>query len=107
VLGSDPDTTRSVARPVVDNPYLQRLNYRKNLVALGYAEQELVNGGSDRLIDDLVVQGTPDRVTKLLGGHLSAGADHVAIQLLAGADQPSVGSYQALAEALGILETDA
>lgn len=102
VLGSDRNTTRSVARPVVDNPYLQRLNYRKNLVALGYAEQELVDGGSDRLIDDLVIQGTPDRVAELLGGHFSAGADHIAIQLLAGAEQPSVESYQALAKALGI-----
>lgn len=102
VLGSDQDITRSVARPAVDDPYLQRLNYRKNLVALGYPEHELRNGGSDRLIDDLVLQGTPARVAELLGGHLSAGADHVAIQLLAGADQPSVKSYQDLAEALGI-----
>jgi probable F420-dependent oxidoreductase len=103
VLGSDPQTTRSVARPAVDDPYLQRLNYRKNLVTLGYAEHEVLDGGSDRLIDDLVLQGAPIEVAELLGGHHSAGADHVAIQLLAGAGQPSIESYRDLAQALGIL----
>lgn len=103
VLGSDPQTTRSIARPAVDDPYLQRLNYRKNLLTLGYAESELLDGGSDRLIDELVLQGSPDQVAELLGGHSAAGANHVAIQLLAGTGQPSVESYRDLARALGLV----
>ncbi|RYF60538.1 MAG: TIGR03620 family F420-dependent LLM class oxidoreductase [Comamonadaceae bacterium] len=102
VLGSDSQYTRAVARSAVEDPYLKRLNYRKNLVTLGYAERELDGGGSDRLIDDLVLQGTAVEVAERLDDHHSAGADHVAIQLLAGAEQPSVESYRDLAHALGI-----
>lgn len=103
VLGSDPETTRLVARPAVDDPYLQRLNYRKNLLTLGYGEQDLLDGGSDRLIDELVLQGDAAQVAEQLGGHLVAGADHVAVQLLAGAEQPSVELYRDLAHALGLV----
>jgi probable F420-dependent oxidoreductase len=102
VLGSDRQATRSVARPAVDDIYLQRLNYRKNLLTLGYAEHELDDGGSDRLIDELVLQGAPGRVAEQLDGHFSAGADHVAIQLVAGREQPPVDSFRDLAQALGL-----
>lgn len=105
VLGADRQATRAVARPVVDHPYLQRVNYRNNLRKLGFHDEEMVDGGSDRLIDDLVLQGTEEQVSALLQGHLSAGADHVAIQLLA-AGEPTVESYRSLAEALGICPAD-
>lgn len=76
-------------------------------MTLGYAEHELIDGGSDRLIDDLVLQGTPAQVAERLAGHHSAGADHVAIQLLAATEQPSVESYRDLAHALGIVRAAA
>lgn len=102
VLGSDPSITRAVGRAFVDDPYLQRVNYRNNLLSLGYSEDEMINGGSDRLIDDLVLQGTAARVAERLeGGHHAAGADHVAIQLLADG-APTVASYRELAHALGL-----
>ncbi|MGO4860268.1 TIGR03620 family F420-dependent LLM class oxidoreductase [Arthrobacter sp. 2MCAF14] len=101
VLGSDPRITRTIGRAAVDDPYLQRVNYRNNLLSLGYTEDEMINGGSDRLIDDLVLQGTATQAAERLEGHHAAGADHVAIQLLS-EEAPTVESYRDLAQALGL-----
>src|SRR5699024_5913587 len=55
VLDTDPTSTRDVGREGVRNPYLSLINYRRNLIRLGWPEQELDGGGSDRLIDALAV----------------------------------------------------
>lgn len=88
VLDSDPARARVPGREAVDNPYLHLKNYVNNLKRLGYPEEEIVDGGSDRLIDDLVAHGTAQQVADRLNEHVSAGADHVAIQVLPGADDP-------------------
>ncbi len=38
--------------------------------------------GSDRLVDSLIVYGTPETIAARLTEHIDAGADHVPIQLL-------------------------
>ena len=53
----------------------------------------------DALVDDLVAHGTAEQVAATLRGHLDAGADHVAIQLLADPDDLPAG-YRELALAL-------
>ena len=55
--------------------------------------------GSDRLVDALLVSGTPDVIAGRLGAHLDAGADHVPIQLLTPPDRV----VPALAELAGPL----
>lgn len=97
--GGPTETTRAIARPPVASPYLGLVNYRRNLERLGWTEADLADGGSDELIDALVVQGSPDAVAAGVDAHLDAGAEHVAIQAL-GPD-PLAG-LRALAPVLGL-----
>lgn len=101
VLDDDPARARVPGRDAVNNPYLQLKNYVNNLKRLGYPEQEIVDGGSDRLIDDLVAHGDAQQIAARLNEHVTAGADHVAIQVLPASGDP-VPTLTALAEALGL-----
>jgi probable F420-dependent oxidoreductase len=102
VVDTDPERARSVGRPVVDTPYLKLRNYRSNLLRLGFTEDELDNGGSDRLIDALVARGDAATVAARLAEHLDAGADHVAIQVLTADGASPVPALQQLSEALDL-----
>ncbi|WP_199198917.1 LLM class F420-dependent oxidoreductase [Amycolatopsis sp. CA-128772] len=82
VLDEDAEAARAIGRPYVRNPYLSLSNYVNNLLRHGYTEADVADGGSDRLIDDLVLHGTPEAVVKGLRSHVDAGADHVAVQVL-------------------------
>lgn len=100
VLETDDDIARSIGRPYVAKPYLGLTNYVSNLRRLGYSEEDLADGGSDRLIDDLVLHGTAVDIADGLTAHLEAGADHVVIQQL-GKDGPDLlPGYEALAAVL-------
>jgi probable F420-dependent oxidoreductase len=100
VLDLDPARARSIARMAVAHPYLGLTNYINSLRALGYRDDELAGGGSDRLIDALVDHGDAATVAARLAEHLVAGADHVAIQLLTPEGADLVPGYTALAEVL-------
>nr|WP_228047631.1 LLM class F420-dependent oxidoreductase [Saccharopolyspora sp. HNM0983] len=82
VLDTDAPRAREVGREGVRNPYLSLVNYRRNLIRLGWPEQELDGGGTDRLIDALAVHGAAAAVVEGITAHLEAGADHVAVQAL-------------------------
>lgn len=99
ILGGPDDQTRATARTKVNNPYLHLNNYVRNLRDLGWADADLADGGSDALIDALVIQGNPAAVAVGVNAHLEAGADHVAVQVL-GPD--IIGALTALAPALGL-----
>jgi probable F420-dependent oxidoreductase len=81
VLETDPDRARAIARASMDR-YLHAPNYTNNLLRLGYSEDDLANGGSDRLVDELIAWGDPSKITKRIREHHAAGADHVCIQVL-------------------------
>jgi probable F420-dependent oxidoreductase len=99
VLEMDDDVAHSIARPYIE-PYLHLTNYTSNLRRVGYSEEDLADGGSDRLIDDLVLHGTAVEISDGLTAHLEAGADHVAVQQL-GKDGPDLlPGYEALASVL-------
>ena len=83
VLVADPGRARAIGRAKVRTPYLGLVNYRTNLRRLGFTDDDMADGGSDRLVDALVAHGTPDTVADRLAAHLDAGADEVAVQLLA------------------------
>ncbi len=100
VLETDPERARAIGRPRVQSPYLGLVNYTSNLRRLGWSEADLSDGGSDALIDALVARGSAQEVAAQLAEHFAAGADHVAIQLLAAADDDLVAGYQRLAPAL-------
>ena len=102
VLTTSPGPTpesRALARPPVQNPYLGLVNYRNNLIRLGWSETDLNDGGSNALIDALVIQGDPAAVARGVDAHLDAGADHVTIQVVGGG---ALRALAALAPALGL-----
>jgi probable F420-dependent oxidoreductase len=101
VLETDPEQARAIGRPRVQTPYLGLVNYTSNLRRLGWSEADLNDSGSDALIDALVARGSAEDVAAGLAAHFAAGADHVAIQLLAQTDDDLLAGYRRLAPALG------
>ncbi len=81
VAEPDPAEARRIARKHLGT-YLRLENYHRSLSRLGYGEDDLSGGGSDRLVDALVGWGTLEQVARRVGEHLDAGADHVAVQVL-------------------------
>ncbi|GIU85398.1 MAG: LLM class F420-dependent oxidoreductase [Acidimicrobiales bacterium] len=81
VLETDPDKARTTARRTLAM-YLGLPNYAKNLRWLGFTEEDLASGGSDRLVDALVVWGDEEDVLRRVREHFDAGADHVCVQVL-------------------------
>ena len=81
VLETDARAARTIARGQMAL-YLTLPNYRNNLLRLGFAESDLDGGGSDRLVDAIVVWGDEDAIAGRVREHHAAGADHVCVQVL-------------------------
>jgi probable F420-dependent oxidoreductase len=99
VVSTDPEAARALGRPAVDRPYLHLRNYTSNLKRLGWTDADLADGGSDALIDALVVHGDAATVAAGLTAHLDAGADHVCLQLLTAPGADPLPDLRALAKA--------
>jgi probable F420-dependent oxidoreductase len=95
VLTPDPAAARAAGRQAL-SLYIDLPNYSRNWLRLGYTEDDLADGGSDRLIDGLVAWGSSDRIEERLRAHRDAGADHVCIQPLDPEGRPGVPDYDAL-----------
>ena len=78
---SDPARAREIAREHLSVYLTTKYNIAKFL-RMGYTEADIDGGGSDRLVDDLVVWGDLDTITRKLHAHLDAGADHVGVQVI-------------------------
>ncbi len=85
VFETDPDRARAIARQHLAM-YLGLPNYSNNWKRIGFTDDDLLDGGSDRLVDALVVWGDDDVITARIQDHRTAGADHVCIQVLTDAD---------------------
>lgn len=81
VLETDPVRARAVARKYMGG-YLGLPNYANNLRRLGWVDEDLADGGSDRLVDAIVAWGDVEAVAARVRAHLEAGADHVSVQAL-------------------------
>jgi len=81
VLETDPSAARAAARAHM-SIYLGLPNYANNLKRLGFTDDDIANGGSDRLVDAIVVWGDVDAVVERVRAHHDAGADHVSVQVL-------------------------
>lgn len=100
VLERDEDTARAIAHEYMRG-YLTLPNYTNNLRRLGYGDDDLAGGGSDRLMDALIPWGDLDTVVAGIEKHYRAGADEVAIQVLTAEPFTFPGAaYRELATAL-------
>jgi probable F420-dependent oxidoreductase len=101
VLETDPTKARAVAREGL-SVYLQLPNYVNNWRRLGFTEDDFADGGSDRLVDHIVVWGDEATIAQRVQAHLDAGADHVCVQSVTGSERTDFprAEWRALAPAL-------
>ncbi len=81
VVDTDRVRARAVARGYA-KLYLGLRNYTQNLTRFGFTEADVARGGSDRLIDAIIPQGSAEQIAEVVHAHLEAGADHVCVQPL-------------------------
>jgi probable F420-dependent oxidoreductase len=81
VLAADRTSSRQLARESLAR-YFALPNYTRNWLRAGFTDDDLADGGSDRLIDALVAHGDLEAVAGRIAEHRVAGADHVALQVL-------------------------
>jgi probable F420-dependent oxidoreductase len=100
VLETDPVTAREIARQHLSG-YLRLPNYVNNLLRGGFTDDDVRDGGSDRLVDAVVACGDEGMIARRVEEHRDAGADHVCIQVLTG-DRMTLprAQWRALAPAL-------
>jgi probable F420-dependent oxidoreductase len=99
VLETDVTRARELARAYA-SIYLAAPNYTQNLRTLGYGDDDLSGGGSDRLIDAVIPWGDAATIAARVRQHHDAGADHVCIQVVAPGDGFPLAEYRALTPAL-------
>jgi probable F420-dependent oxidoreductase len=98
VLDPDTERARATARKYAAT-YLGLRNYTSNLLEFGFTEQDIADGGSNRLIDAIIPQGTAAEIAARAREHLDAGADHVCLQAV-GVEGVPREEWTALAAAL-------
>ncbi len=79
VIEPEPEKARRIAREHL-RYYMVLPNYVNAWREDGFTDEDFQDGGSDRLVDALVVHGDVDDVKTRIQAHLDAGADHVCIQ---------------------------
>jgi probable F420-dependent oxidoreductase len=99
VLERDPIRAREIAREYAAGR-LARPNYAENLRVLGYGEDDLADGGSNRLIDAVVPWGDVADIATRVHEHLDAGADHVCVQVISDHSSFPLLAYRELAPVL-------
>jgi probable F420-dependent oxidoreductase len=99
VLETDKEIARAVARDYLAT-YFKLSNYTANLKRLGYTDDDIADGGSDELVDALVLHGTAVEIADGLRAHLEAGADQVAVQQIGKEGPELLPGYEALATVL-------
>ncbi len=101
VLETDPDRARAIAREGL-SVYLQLPNYVNNWLRLGFTDDDVADGGSDRLVDHVVVWGDEATIVARVQAHFDAGADHVCVQAYTGTENTDFprAEWRALAPAL-------
>ncbi|MEU3461390.1 LLM class F420-dependent oxidoreductase [Streptomyces sp. NPDC006733] len=102
VLEKDPDVARGIARGYLA-PYLAMPNYTNSFLRLGFEEGDFTGGGSDRLIDTVFAWGDDDHILGRIKSFRTAGADHVALQVVTGQARSVLprAEWRRLAEVLG------
>jgi probable F420-dependent oxidoreductase len=99
VFARDRESARTAGNRYM-NTYLNLENYRRNLERLGWGAEDLTAPGSDRIFDAVVAWGDEQTIARKLKGHVDAGADHVAVQVLSKPDVAPLDDLRRLAPLL-------
>lgn len=81
ILESNATKARAMAREFLAI-YLGLPNYVNNWKRLGFSDADVAAGGSDRLIDAIVVWGSERTIRARIDEHRQAGADQVCVQAI-------------------------
>ena len=100
LLVADSGKARGLARQAMAF-YLPLVNYRNNWKRLGFTDEDLADGGSNRFVDAMVAWGTETAIRQRIQAHFDAGASHVCIQPLhpEGRGFPDYNALKALGSA--------
>lgn len=82
VLDTDLTRAREVATAHVAGYVSMAPHQEANVRRLGFGDADIVGGPSRRLVDAIVAHGDVETIAKRVSEHISAGADHVCIQVL-------------------------
>ena len=82
VLEADRHRALDIARADIGAMYLGLPNYTNNWLRLGFTEDDLAGGGSDRLLEALYALGSAEQIAERVRAHLDAGADHVCVRAI-------------------------
>ena len=88
VLETDPARARELARGYAST-YLACPTTRENLRTFGFGDDDIDEGGSDRLIDAVIPWGDVETIGAAVAAHHDAGADHVCVQVVGDRAAPS------------------
>lgn len=89
VLETDPVAARAGAREYV-RPYLSTPFNVAKFRRLGFGDDDLLDGGSDRLLEAVMCWGNIDAVADRIAAHLEAGADTVAVEVVGTTCRPEL-----------------
>jgi probable F420-dependent oxidoreductase len=81
ILQRNPAAARAAGRRFL-SVYLRLPNYVENWKRLGFSDADVAGGGSDRLIDSVIVWGDENAIRTRIDAHWQAGADHVCVQAI-------------------------
>jgi len=87
LLESNPAKARARAREFLA-VYMGLPNYVNNWKRLGFTDTDIAAGGSDRLIDAVIVWGNEQTIRARIDEHWKAGADHVCVQAIGEQGRP-------------------
>ena len=106
ILETDSSKARELARKDL-SIYLDLPNYRNNFLRMGFTEDDLSEGGSDRLLDAIRPWGDLQTISNKIIEHFDAGANHVCVQLVVDQKEQKkfqnglpIKQWQSLAESL-------
>jgi probable F420-dependent oxidoreductase len=80
--------------------YLRLPNYTQSLKNFGFTDEDIADGGSDRLVNAVIPSGAA-AVLSAVRAHLDAGADQVVVQPLGATGAFDIGQLGALADTVG------
>ncbi|MDX6262422.1 MAG: hypothetical protein QOH84_4110 [Kribbellaceae bacterium] len=99
VVETDPERAREIARETISF-FPQIPGYAASLKRQGFTDADLVNL-PDHMVDSLAAWGSPSQIADKLHEHHTAGADHVAVNVITGITGPQpIDQWRALAPAL-------